>query len=179
MPISRKKKAEILENLLDKFERADSAVFTGYKGMSVAELELARGSMREKGIDYHIAKKTLIKIAAKKKYDIEISDSVMEGPVGVAFGYEDSVSLCKELASIADKRKAFNLLGGIVEGKEIPKSMVEELSKMLSKDQLLAKFVGMIKSPATKFAGLLNAGTTSFARGLKAYAEAKEQGSLK
>ena len=175
MAITRKKKVSILEKLTEKFEKADTTVFTGYKGMSVTALEEARQVMRGKGVDYYIAKKTLIKIAAKKKHDIDITDEVMDGPVGVAFGYEDSVSLCKTLAGISDKEEDFNLLGGIVEGEEVKQEMVLTLSKMMSRDELLAKFVGMIKAPINQFAGLLNSGTTSFARGLQAYAEAKEK----
>ncbi len=64
-------------------------------------------------------------------------------------------------------------MGGILDKKEAKKESIEKLSKMLSKEENLAKFISIIRSPLTAFSGLLSSGTTSFARALKAYAEGK------
>jgi len=173
MAITRSKKEEILVKLEDRFNRAEAVVFTGYKGSSVKEMEEARNVLREAGIDYHIAKKTLIKLAVKKIKNIEIDDEVMVGPVGVAFGFEDAVSLCKVLAKIAKDNESFEMLGGLVDGEGVDKKMVEQLSKMLSRDELLAKFVGLLRAPLYGFSGILNSGLGSFARALKEYGEKK------
>ena len=175
MAITRVRKEETVKKLNDRFEKASNAVFTGYKGLDVESMDKARQILRDKGIEYQIAKKTLIKLAVKNTFNIDLSDEAMEGPVGVAFGYEDSVSLCKILASISKELEEFKLLGGIVDKENVDQEMVIALSKMLSKDELYAKFIGIIKSPLNSFGGMLSGGLSSFARAVKAYADQKEE----
>jgi large subunit ribosomal protein L10 len=71
--------------------------------------------------------------------------------------------------------KKFVVTGGVVDQAGQNKAYIEELSKMLSREELLAKFVGMIKSPLYSFSGALNSGLGGFARALKAYGEKKEE----
>jgi len=175
MAITRAKKEEIMKTLADKFEKSSTAVFTGYKGIDVKSMDKARQILREEGIEYQIAKKTLIKLAIKNTYNFDLSDDLIAGPVGVAFGYKDSVSLCKTLAKISEDLEQFQLLGGIVDDESVDKDMVMTLSKMLSRDELYAKFVGIIKSPLQNFSGLLSGGLSSFATAMKAYADQKEE----
>jgi large subunit ribosomal protein L10 len=106
MAITRKKKENTLEKLNEKFKKADSVIFAGYKGLTVSELEEARKMMRDAGIEYQIAKKRLIKKSLRDVINIELGDdTIMEGPVGVAFGYENSVTLSKVIAKISKKFK--------------------------------------------------------------------------
>jgi len=179
MATTRAKKEIALGTITERLKTSCAVVFTAYKGLSVGDLEGVRRTLRESKVDYQVAKKTLIKKAIKERHDIEISDAVMEGPVGIAYGYEDGVSICKVLSQISTKlkkaKKEFQLLGGVVDGKEINASMVLMLSKMLSRPELLAKFAGMIKSPLNKFGGCLASPLTSFARALNEYAKIKEE----
>jgi large subunit ribosomal protein L10 len=130
-------------------------------------------------LNIKLQKKTLIKIAAKKIKNIDLTDEVIEGPVGIAFGYDDAVSLCKIISKISKaiklKKKSFEMLGGVVDGVEVNKNIIEQLSAMLSRDELLAKFVGMIRSPLYSFSSSINSSLPSFARALKAYADNKKE----
>ena len=171
MALTRAKKVSTLSKIEDYLSKADTIAFTGYKSTSVKDLEEARRELRKSGIDYQIAKKTLIKIAVKKIYGIDLPNEIMDGPVGVAYGYSDSVSLCKVLAAIAKKKKTFILQGGVVDRKSVDKSVIIALSTMLSRPEMLAKFASMLKSPLYKFSTGINYGLNGFARALKAYSD--------
>jgi large subunit ribosomal protein L10 len=66
MAINRSKKGKIISTLEDKFNRAEAVVFTGYKGLTVEDLENARALFREAGVEYQVAKKNSYKNCSKK-----------------------------------------------------------------------------------------------------------------
>lgn len=170
MAVSRQKKEEILAELIELFKDAKSVSFGQYSGMSVADISTMRDEMREKGVKFKVAKRTLFKIAAKE-YGIELPDDIMEGTVGAAFSYEDAVSGPKLLKATAKKVEVVKLMGGIMDGKVISIAQMTELADLPGREELLAKFVGMMQGPLRGFHGMLNGGLGSFARALQAYSE--------
>lgn len=170
MAVSRKKKEEILAELVELFKDAKSVSFGQCAGMSVKEISIMRNEMREHGVKFKVAKRTLFKLAAKEN-GIELPDDIMEGPVGAAFSFEDMVSGPRLIKSTSKKVKVVKLMGGIMDGKVITISQTQELADLPTRDELLAKFVGMMQGPLRGFHGVLNSGLGSFARTLTAYAE--------
>lgn len=170
MAVTRKKKEEVLAELNELFKDAKSISFGQYAGMSVKEVSNMRNEMRENGVKFKVAKRTLFKIAAKEN-GIELPDDIMEGTVGAAFSYNDAVSGPKLLKATSKKIEVVKLLGGIMDGKVLSVDQMRELADLPNRDELLAKFVGMMQGPLRGFHGLLNGGLGSFARALQAYAE--------
>jgi large subunit ribosomal protein L10 len=170
MAVSRQKKEEILAELVELFKDAKSVSFGQCAGMSVKEISTMRNEMREKGVKFKVAKRTLFKLAAKEN-GIELPDEIIEGPVGAAFSFEDMVSGPKLIKATGKKVEVVKLMGGIMDGKVLSITQTNELADLPSKEELLAKFVGMIQGPLRGFHGVLNSGLGSFARTLTAYAE--------
>lgn len=170
MAVSRQKKEEILQELVTKFKEAKSVSFGQYAGMSVKEVSELRSAMREAGAEFKVAKRTLFKLAAKEA-GIELPDDIMEGTVGAAFSYEDAVSGPKVFKDTSKKIEVVKLMGGVMDGKVLTITQMQELADLPSKEELLAKFVGMMQGPLRGFHGALNGGLGSFARILQAYAE--------
>lgn len=168
MAITRNQKDEILNELTDKFGRAKGVVFAEYRGLSVVDAQAMRRGLREKNIDYKVAKKTLIKIAAKA-HGMDIPDEILEGPIGVAFGYDDEIVAAQKVSEFAKKFEGVQMKGGVMEGKVITVKMVEQLASIPSRDVLLAKFMGSAMSPLNGFAGVLNNVLGSFVRVINAY----------
>lgn len=173
MAITRQKKEEVLKELIQKFGEAKSVAFGQYSGMTVSELSKMRAAMREVGVEFKVAKKTLLKLAAKE-HGIELPDEVMEGTVGATFSYNDVVSGPKLIKTTSKKVEVLKLLGGIMDGKVLSSSQMRELADLPSREELLAKFMGMLQSPLRSFMGMLQAPPSSFARALTALAEKKE-----
>jgi len=170
MAITREKKEAILSELVEKFKDAQSVAFGQYSGMTVAELSGMRKSMREAGVEFRVAKKTLFKLAAQA-HGIELPDEILEGTVGAAFSYKDMVSGPKLLKMTSKKVEVVKLMGGVMEGKVLSVTEMAELADLPSKDELLAKFMGMLQSPLRSFAGMLQAPGSSMARAFEEYSK--------
>ncbi len=172
MPVTRQKKEELLKELVDKFKEAQSVVFAQNKGLTVNEVQELRSNLREKKAEMKIAKKTLIKIAAKEAgYKDEIPAEYMEGSVGAVFSYDDIVAGAKEVYDYAKKHEALALLGGLLEGRVMTLDEANTLATIPSKEELLAKLVYILKSPISGFHGALNNTLGGFVRALDAIAK--------
>ncbi|MFA5855615.1 MAG: 50S ribosomal protein L10 [Candidatus Gracilibacteria bacterium] len=172
MATTRQKKEEVLSELKEKFAAAKSVAFGQYSGLTMEQLSKMRREMRGSKVDFKVAKKTLIKIAAKEA-GFELPDTIMEGTVGAAFSFEDSVAGPRLIKKMSKQFEALKLLGGIMEGKVVTPSQMKEIADLPSREELLAKFVGLLRSPLQNFYGVLQSPLASFARGLSAYAEKK------
>lgn len=154
MAKTREQKESSVAALNDKLDQAKSAVLIDYKGLKVKETEELRKSLRQKSVDFHIAKNTLVKIALKK-HGIEFDAEIFKKPIAIAFAMEDEVAPAKEISLFAKKHEALEILGGILEKKMIDAAAVKQLALLPSREELLAKMVGSIASPLSGMVNVL------------------------
>jgi large subunit ribosomal protein L10 len=174
MAVSRQKKEEILAELVKLFAEAKSVSFGQYAGLSVEKMQVMRREMRAENVQFKVAKKTLLKLAAKEN-GMELPDEIMEGTVGAAFSFDDVVAGPKLLKKTAKAEKDIvKLLGGVMDGKVMTITQMNELADLPSKETLLAQFMGMMQAPLRSFHGALSAPLSSMARALTAYSELSE-----
>ncbi|MFA6023762.1 MAG: 50S ribosomal protein L10 [Candidatus Gracilibacteria bacterium] len=172
MPITRPQKEAYLEELRDKFGRAKSVAFGQYSGMTMAQLSKMRTEMRAAGVEFKVAKRTLFKIAAKEQ-GFELPDELMMGTVGAAFSYEDGIAGPRIIKKMGKEVEALKLMGGIMEGQVLSVAQMKEIADLPSKQELLAKVVGLMRAPLQNFYGAIQSPLSSFARALQGYAEKK------
>lgn len=146
------KVAEIKE----KLEKAQSVVLAKYQGLTVEEDTLLRKNLREAGVEYKVYKNTLVTLAAKE-LGIEGIDEYLEGPVSIAFGYDDVTAPARILNDFAKDHKALELKAGIVDGELYDSAKLQQLATIPSKEVLIAKLLGSIKSPISSFARVISA----------------------
>jgi large subunit ribosomal protein L10 len=152
MPITKSQKGQILKGLEEKFSRAKAVYFAENKGLTVKDVTNLRKKLREQGVDFVVAKKTLMKLAAKNQNLPEISDDVLPGPIAAVIGYEDMILPSKIVKDFGDTvEKKVILTGGIMDGKLLSQAEAIELASLPSRQQLLARLVGAMKSPLTGF----------------------------
>ena len=152
MAITKDKKGQILKKLEDKFAKAQAVYFAENKGLTVKDVSALRKKLRESGVDFVVAKKTLMKLAAKNQHLPEITDEVMTGPIAAVIGYEDMIlpsKIVKDFGATVDNRVV--LTGGIMEGKLLSKAQAMELASLPTKQELLARLVRTIKGPISGF----------------------------
>lgn len=169
MAITKDQKKEILTELVDKFGRSKSIIFADYRGLDVASVSDLRAELREKGAECKVAKKTLIKLAAKENKIDELSDEVMDGPVAATFSYEDELSGLKVLFKFSKKNDNLKLLGGVIDGKVVGTDEINALAKLPGREELLAKMIGSMNSPISGFVGVMSNLVSGFVRVLGAY----------
>lgn len=176
MPLTKKQKADILQDVVDKMKEAKAVVFADFKGLSVSDMSEMRNKLREQGVQFKVVKKTLIKLAAKEAgFDEEISDEALEGSVGVAFGMEDEISAAKLLHKFGKTNENLQLRGALFEGRVLSVAETNELAMIPGKEELLAKLVFLLNSPIQGFHGVLNNTIGGFVRVLNAVKEKQEQ----
>jgi len=155
MPKTKEQKKQIVGDLADKLANFKSAVFTDYKGLTVAEAQELRKQCKEQNAEYLVAKKTLIQLALDKAGIKDVDVKNMEGNIALVLGFEDEVAPAKISANFAKDHESLKLLGGIMENQYIDFAKVEALSKIPSKAELLAKLVGSLNSPISGFVNVL------------------------
>jgi len=168
MAITKQKKEEVLQELVDKFGRSKSVVFADYRGLDVASISELRKLLRDGDAEMKVAKKTLIALAAKDKVG-ELDKSVMEGPVVATFSYEDELSGIQILYKYSKKNDNLKLLGGIVDGKVVGPEIIQQYAKLPSREELLAKLIGSMNAPISNFVGIGNSLVAGIVRVLSAY----------
>lgn len=176
MPLSKDQKQKIITEMVSQMKDAKSIIFADYQGLSVKDLTTLRAKLREQGVNFQVAKKTLMKISAKEAgYEGDIPDSALEGPVGAAFSMEDEIAAAKILHTFAKDNKNLKLRGGLFENRVISIEEVKQLATLPGKEELLAKFVYLLKSPIQGFHGVLQNTIGGFVRVLDAIREKQDQ----
>ena len=169
---TRQQKEVITGELAEKLKGAKGVVFSDFKGLTMKDMVALRKDLRAEGISLKVVKKTLINIALKEA-KIEADVLKMEGQIAVAISPTDEVAAAKILAKFAKLNDKLKVTGGILEGKVLSTDEVVALSKLPSKQELLAKFVGTINAPVTNFVRVLSGNLSGLVRVLKAVAEKK------
>ena len=154
MAITKEKKEQIVSDIQNKLQKSIIAVLTDYRGLSVSDISELRKELREKGIDYKVAKNTLY-LKSLKNLGVEIDKSVFQQPIAMAFGYEDEVDPPKILNDFSKKHENLEIIGGIADGKYIPREYIINLASLPSKEELYARIVGSIASPLRGFISVL------------------------
>jgi len=154
--MNRAEKMETVAELTDKFARAPIAVVTEYRGLNVAQLTDLRRKLRAVDGEYLVSKNTLAKIAVKESRTGVIAE-MMSGPVAIAFGYSDAVSVAKVVRDFAKENEKLEVKGGVLEGEALGAKQVEQLASMPSRDELRAQLLALLNTPATNLVRLLQA----------------------
>ena len=146
-------KQEKIEKLKEQFSKATVAVVTEYRGLSVDEITQLRRALQKVNGDYTVAKNTLAKIALKDSSFAGMEEA-LDGPVAIAFGYEDQAVPVKVLSKFCkETKKDVPIMAAMIDGKLLNASDAKKLADIPSKEELYAKILGSINSPA---AGIVN-----------------------
>mgnify|MGYP001114695517 CR=1 FL=1 len=141
-------KEKTVKNIKEKFDKSKVVILTEYKGLNMAQISGLRSKLRTVEAEYRIFKNTLVALATKEKaYDG--LDKLLVGPTAILFGYKDQVLPAKVLSEFVKENEKLNIKGGILEGKLVDTKTISALSKLPSREALIAKVVGGVKAPIT------------------------------
>ncbi len=175
MPITRQKKEKIIKALSDKFSKAKSIVFLGFQGLTVKEDDELRERLRSEGVDYKVARKTLIRKSLKEVKIDGADDINLEGPIGAAVCYDDEVAPARLANEYAKINKKLKLLGGFISNKYLNATEIKTLALLPGKDQLRAQLAGTINTPVSGFVNVLAGNMRGLVNVLKAVSENKKE----
>ncbi|HKW70714.1 MAG TPA: 50S ribosomal protein L10 [Candidatus Dormibacteraeota bacterium] len=156
MPRARKEqKAEQVELLTEKLKKAKVAILTDYRGLTVSQLQELRGKLRTGEVEYRVVKNTLTRRAADVA-GVSALKSELEGPVAIAFGYDDLSTPAKLLNEfVRTTRLKLDIKGGLVEGRVFSPDQVKQLADLPSREALIAQLLGTLQSPVGQLVGIM------------------------
>jgi large subunit ribosomal protein L10 len=161
MPTARK--AQILSELEDLIGRSTIAISANYRGMSVTDMMGLRRRMRDAGVEVHVVKNTLLRMAAERRGKPELGQ-IAEGPTALIFGFSEPNQPASALTEyIRSSRTSLTVGGAYFDGQVLPAAGVAELANLPSRPQLISQFMGAMQSPIAVLAGLLEATLRDFA----------------
>ena len=151
-------KQEKVNELTELIKNSAAGVLVSYEGITVEEDTKLRKEMREAGVKYFVEKNTMLRFAFKNA-GLDDIIGVLEGTTAIAISDDDQTAPARILGKFAENAgdDKFNLKAGYVEGEVYDQAGVVALSKIPSKDTLLAQLVGSLQGPLQKLAATLNA----------------------
>lgn len=153
--MNRTEKKEFIDDVHSQLKAANLMVVTEYRGLTVAEITDLRRKMRASGAAFKVSKNRLVKLAAVNT-KFEGASDMLKGPTAVAFS-TDPVAAAKGVVEFAKNNEKLVIVGGMYNEQKLDKKAIEQLAKLPSLDELRAKIVGMLKTPATRIACVLQA----------------------
>ncbi|GAA0772182.1 50S ribosomal protein L10 [Roseibium denhamense] len=170
--MERAEKHEFVTAINAELAGASTVVVAHYAGLSVAQMTALRSSVREAGGSVKVAKNRLVKLALKGT-DLEHISDLFQGPTVLVYS-DDPVAAPKAAVDFAKANDKFEILGGALGTTNLNPEGVKSLATMPSLDELRAKLVGMIQTPASRIAQVVNAPAGQLARVFNAYATKDE-----
>jgi large subunit ribosomal protein L10 len=170
--VDRAQKEKVVEELGQIFESSGVVVVAHYAGLTVAEMQDLRARARAAEASVRVAKNRLAKIALEGKPCASIAN-YLTGMTVLTYS-EDPVAAAKVAEDFAKTNKKFEILGGAMGGAALNRAGVEAVSKMPSRDELIASIVGCIGAPASNIAGAIGAPASNIASILSTVIEKAE-----
>lgn len=145
MAISKEKKQEIVAKLEQVRNEAETIVFVRFNGLTVDESNAMRRELQTAGVEYFVAKKTLLKRVFADAYTGEYPD--LEGEIAIAYS-SDQIAPAQNLKTFAKKYKdRITMVAGVFEGTFQDQVQIEEIASIPSMLELRGMFVNVINSP--------------------------------
>lgn len=170
-------KEETVSEVSEVLRQSQAAIFTDYRGLTVAQVSDLRKKLRENGTHFAIVKNTLFKRAAEGIVDPNPElDATLNGPTAVAFALKDPVSAAKTISDYiaANRNTPLSVKGAVVGGKFYTPDQVTALSKVPPREVLIAQMLGSFQAPIVNFVGTLNGILSNFVFTLQAIADKKQ-----
>lgn len=167
--MNRTEKEDLVASLKSQFEGTNLMVVTHQSGLTVAESSDLRNRMREAGASFKVTKNRLARLALEGTKFSELTP-LFKGPTAVALS-EDPVAAAKVAVKFAKDNEKLVVVGGALDDQVLDIDRISALAALPSLDELRAKIVGMLSTPATRIARVLNAPGGQVARVIAAYSE--------
>ncbi len=146
--LTRAQKQEVVKELNEKFSKAQIVILTDFTGLKLADTTQLRSKLRDVGVEFKVSKNTLFRRAVKDTPAALLEEKLI-GPNAIAFGFDDPVLVAKELVKFAKDHQSLEIKGGVLDGKYMDKDDIVSLSKLPSKEVLLAQMLSVLVAPSS------------------------------
>lgn len=172
--MNREEKAAVVKDLSNRLDSAKIAIVTDYKGLNVASFQELRRELRKNNAEIRVAKNTLLRRAVDgTPFDVIVDH--LQGTTALTVSYEDPVAPAKILVQFAKDHPELQIRVGALEGKALTPDELVALSRLPSKEVMLATLLSVMNAVPTSLVQVLSAVPRSMVYTLQAIKEKKEQ----
>ena len=165
-------KEALVEEIKDRLTSSEGVIMVDYRGLTVKEMQELRTRVRESGADITVYKNRLTQIALRE-LAMPSLDDYLTGPTAFVFAGEDPVAPAKALNDFSKAHQALEIKGGLVQNQVVDAAAVKMIASLPSREELVAKLMGVLLNPVRGFMGMANAPVSAFARAVQAVADQK------
>jgi large subunit ribosomal protein L10 len=165
-------KEELVEEIKSRLTSSEGMIMVDYRGLTVKEMQELRGEVRNAGGELTVYKNRLTQIALRELAMPSLDEYLM-GPTAFVFSGADPVGPAKALQDYSKGHPALEIKGGLVQNQVVDAAGVKTIASLPSREELVAKIMGMLLNPVRGFMGIANAPTSAFARVIQAVADQK------
>ncbi|WP_185182608.1 50S ribosomal protein L10 [Mycoavidus sp. B2-EB] len=155
MPLNREDKQAVVAEVAAKVAQAQTMVLAEYRGITVGDLTRLRAKAREQQVYLRVLKNTLVRRAVADTPFALLTEQ-MTGPLIYGIS-EDAIAAAKVLHNFAKSNDKLVIRSGVYEGKVMDQAAVQALANIPSREELLAKLLGVMQAPLSGFARALAA----------------------
>jgi large subunit ribosomal protein L10 len=166
--VGRAQKVAKVADLEKRIEASQALLLADFRGLSVLDAKELRVSLRDADATFAIVKNSLMRRAVDGA-GMQGLEAFLDGPTAVAFVAGDAVLAAKRLAEAAKKHPDLEVKGGFMEGRVLSAQEAAALSKLESREAMLSKVAGLMKSEMSRAASMLQAAQGRFLSLLEAY----------
>lgn len=171
MALTKKKKAELVDQYGEWLESSKALVFAEYTGLNMPQIDKLRSQVREVGAEFHVIKNRLSKrVFSEAGFDFP--DELFIGSTAMGIGFEDAAGIAKVIKDFGKDQPALKIKGGIMDGRLLTADEVVALADLPPLPVVRAQLLGVISAPASKLARTLAEPGRSLAQVIKAHADA-------
>jgi large subunit ribosomal protein L10 len=171
---ARPEKVSAVADITERFQGAEAALLTEYRGLRVSEIAEVRDALRAADAEYRVLKNTLARIAVRE-VGLEELVGMLEGPTAIVFCRGDVAAAAKALDDAAKKFPVIAVKGGTLKGGKIFNAAeAKALASIEPREVLLSKVAMLVNSPAQQTANVLSALLRNFGSMLAQVVEQKQ-----
>jgi large subunit ribosomal protein L10 len=152
----RSEKQQDLDKLKTELAKVSTVILSTFQGISVENDTKLRRAVQAVGGKYKVVKNTLAERAGEGTAAAGLLKNLV-GTNSIAYTQLDPVALAKALTKVAKEVPAFQFKAGVVEGRVISITEIQQLANLPSKEELISKVMFLLNAPAQRIASALNA----------------------
>jgi large subunit ribosomal protein L10 len=174
--LNQAEKAQAIDRLADKINRAKVAVLINFQGLNVEKVNMLRRELKKVSSELVVTKNTLLERASRGT-NFELLISHLHGPTGVTFGYLDVVTPVKVLAKFQKDSAELEIKAAILGTKVLSPAELKDLSNLPSREVLLRNLLALFKTTQLSLVNVLMVTPRGLATVLEGLRKKKETSS--
>jgi large subunit ribosomal protein L10 len=166
----RPEKELLIQDIDQHLAKSDYVILANYERITVEETETLRGNLAKENAEFHVVKNSILNLAMQRRSQPDLKEW-LDGPTAIIVGGENPSGVAKVLKTFFKDKEKVELKVGVMGDRTISADELKELADLPGLEELQAKFLSLLNTPAQRFVTVLNAVPQSVVNVLKAQAD--------